>query len=520
MRHFSFLLAFLFATLLSVSAQSEMVIEPGAPGVLNTTILGDTTATGERNDSNRVYVLRGAVPYLITATLEFSGFHLHIKAEDTASKKPLLIVDSGAGALSQIFRTQGSGDLTLDGLHISGKDILGAYNSRIIRINSDDSRITVNDCLIEEAGQSGIRVQGDNPKIYITNSIWRNMGRPSNPDNGRMIDNRGVPIDTLWIDNCVVYNVTSRIYRNGSGSSIKWAKINQSTFWGSGQHGFSLDKVTALEFTNNLVFNAIFLGRSDSLQIHQNLPEYWVEIDTFIQDSTPISIHHNNFHTDQEIIDLYPLVDSSEDGEMLISVENYKLDPEAQAAVDSAGDGSTNIDEDLAFPNDPPTPTQFIMRNAADTTAGSEIPTADPWDFSDLDKDTVWSAIGTGTIDRWSAIHDFTVPDTAVSFTAGTDGQPLGAIFDGPVPITDIIVENNILFYPNPVSSKLYIQHLNGVKLKNIRVISLSGQVLKIVEDIQSDILQLELRELPAGIYLISLTDIDGNTSSRKILKQ
>ena len=91
----------------ALAQDSEMIVEPGPVGTLNEAILSDTTATGERADENRVYVLRRGVPYVLSGTLEYADYHLRIKAEDGDGTRPLLISDTGDDGLSQYFRTRG-----------------------------------------------------------------------------------------------------------------------------------------------------------------------------------------------------------------------------------------------------------------------------------------------------------------------------------------------------------------------------------------------------------------------------
>ena len=503
---FTLLLSFTFAI-----GQTNLIVEPGDVGTLNNAIFGDTTATGERIDSNRVYVLRKNFPYVISSQIRF-GFNLTIRAEDAEGKMPLLIVDSGDGTLDQIFRTSGSANLTFDGLHISAKDILGANINRVVRISSDNSVIRINNCLIEEAGQAMIRVQGDDPKIFITNSIIRNIGRPSNPDNGRVIDNRGNPIDTLCIQNNVIYNVTSRIYRPSSGSA-KHIKIDQNTIYGVGQHGFTFDAVEELILTNNLVYNNFFLGTTKDAQDTLEMANFMLEIDTFDAMVNNYVISHNNFHLDQELIDTIPEVGQYGEGDSLVSLENFVYSLSAQAAITAAGTGDTNINEELTFDNPPPFPYQFIFTERIDTAAEA---TAMPWDFSNLTKDDVWSAIGTGTIDRYSEAHDFSYSMDATSASAGTEGQPLGALTDNFTDVEDLFVANRILYYPNPTRSHLIIQNLDDLDLHQVAIYNLAGQLIQLRTNVNQSILELNVSNLVKGNYILSLIDTNGNISSRK----
>jgi len=514
---YSLLFFFSFIVLAAVAQDDNMmIVEAGPVGTLNDAINGDTTATGDRMNPDRIYVLRRGVPYVLSAQFEYEDYHLQIHAEEGDGTRPLLISDTGDDGLSQYFRTRGNASLTLDGLHISGEDILGQFVLRGIRINSDSSTIHINDCLIENIGQAGIRVQGDNSRIYITNSILRNMGRPANPDNGRMIDNRGNPIDTLWIENSLMYNVTSRYYRNGSGASIDWARINQNTFGGSGQQGFTFDDVTNLEFTNNLAMNTVFLGQTAAQQDTLEDASFVVEIDTF-ESTKNILIANNNFHLDQELIDTLPPTNAM--GDSLLSMDGFLFNAAAQAAIDASGVGDTNIDEAVEFANPAPAPVQFLLAAAQDTSAGSEIPAAMDWDFSNLEADAIYSAIGMGAISRYSDIHDYSYTGGA-SATGGTEGQALGwGVEAGTTSAKDFFVAKNILYYPNPVQGELFIQNLDNENLDRIMISDLTGKLISDIRGINSAIHNVQLGHLTKGTYLLSIIGSDGKMDTRKVVK-
>ena len=513
---YNLLFCTLFFGSLAMAQDSVMIVEPGPVGTLNVAIVGDTTETGERIDSDRIYMLRRGVPYVLSAQLEYEDYHLRIQAEKGDGNRPLIISDTGDEGLDQYFRTRGNASLTLDGLHFSGEDILGQFVNRCVRINSDSSTIRINDCLIENAGQAGIRVQGDNSRIYVTNSIFRNMGRPSNPDNGRMIDNRGNPIDTLWIENSLMYNVTSRYYRNGSGASVDWARINQNTFGGSGQQGFTFGDVKTLEFTNNIVSNTVFLGELASQQDTLEDANYVVEIDTF-DDTKSILISHNNFHLNQNLIDTLP--PNNAKGDSLVSMDQFLFGPSVQVAVDAGETGETNIDEEVSFINPSPDPIQFILAVAQDTSSGSEVPDALPWDFSNLDPDADYSAIGMGGINRYSDHHDYSYPEGAASFTAGTEGQALGWGQSVTTSTDDFFVEKNILYYPNPVKGELFIQNLDSENLERIIISDLTGKLIQDIRAINSATHRIQLGQLTKGIYLLSIVDQEGKMDTRKVVK-
>jgi hypothetical protein len=232
---------------LKAQGEHEMVIESNALGILEQTIFGDTMPTGERVDPDRVYVLRRGSPYVINEVIDVADFHLRIKAEEGDGSRPILIlnVGDGAAAVEQMFVVSSGGNMTLDGLHLAGQDIFGNYTLRNIRVNGNASRTSINDCVLDDTGQSGFRLNADSIRVFISNSIINRMGQFNSLDNGRFLDNRGHPIDSLWVTNSVIYDITSRIYRHSGSGYLHHAKFDQNTFFASGQWGLSFSAASS-----------------------------------------------------------------------------------------------------------------------------------------------------------------------------------------------------------------------------------------------------------------------------------
>ncbi|NND07730.1 MAG: T9SS type A sorting domain-containing protein [Saprospiraceae bacterium] len=514
-RIFTFLVCLFSFT--ALSAQSEMIIEPTDVGILNQTIFGDTTATGERMDPERVYVLRRGAPYLLSESMRWGGFHLRIKAEEGDGPRPLILfnVDAGGSTLAQLFRLDDGADFTISGLHITCRDILGNSVNRAIRLSGDKGTVRVDDCIIEEAGQSGFRLNADSVKLFVTNSIINRIGNPVNPNNGRFMDNRGHPIDSIWIENCVVYNLTSRFYRPGSGALLHNGIFNQNTVYNTGQQGMTLGEIDNVTITNNIIANQVFLGYDTSGV------QYQVEIDTFDAATDAITIENNNIYVEDQIVAAIPAVNSDGDSLMALT-EDALFGPTLSEALSLTASPTTNISEELAFNDPPPVPTEFINANAVDTSGADDgIDNAGPWDFSDLAPDANYSLVGAQDIDRYTEYHDFSYPESAASFTAGTAGQPLGADLSklGTDVDEDYFITDNILYYPNPVRETLFIQNLDKAELSSISIYNLAGQLLlqRKVEAINA---RFELGELPSGTYVLTVLDRVGKVSSRKLIKR
>ncbi|MDZ7721831.1 MAG: hypothetical protein U5R06_03135 [candidate division KSB1 bacterium] len=132
----------------------EVVVEPGNPGILNETIHGDTTDTGERVDAATVYVLKRDAAYLITEPIVNRDYHLHIKAEDGAGDLPRISPAVEAdGSFTQVFNTRG--DATLENLYIETISPLGGSRWGGIRFYGEGNKILVDGCHVtKERGGS------------------------------------------------------------------------------------------------------------------------------------------------------------------------------------------------------------------------------------------------------------------------------------------------------------------------------------------------------------------------------
>ncbi|MBK8504747.1 MAG: hypothetical protein IPL46_22580 [Saprospiraceae bacterium] len=392
--------------------EHKLIVESTGIGALDSVIYADTLPDGNRLDPDRVYVLRKSTKYILSYEIEWSGYDLRIKAEEGSGERPLILVDDQIGFAGHLFVLRESANLELDGLHLNGRYSDMSMALRIIRINGDCDKVTIDNCVMEEASQSIFRLNADSIKVFVTNSIFNRIGNPTDPSNGRLFDNRGHPIDMLLMYNSMAYNATSRFYRNGSDNALLINGIfDQNTFYGSGEYGHTFGKVENLTFTNNIVANPAFLGETSSST------RFGISLDTFIPGVSAVDISFNNFFIYKAFDNLLPSHRFS--GEQVYSVNGDFFDAHVTAAINYAGVGATNIMELLFFTDPPLVPAQFIVASADEF-----YDNAGAWDFADLTPFTIYSEPG---IDRYVTFHDFSYSDTTMSYTAGSQGQPLGA---------------------------------------------------------------------------------------------
>ena len=449
---------FIFTNSGSLNAQRYVDVAPGI-GTLNDAIAGDTTTTGERVDLNTIYRLQrgNEAYYLLTGSLSYD-FPVTIAAADGDGARPFLqpnVPDGGES--SRAFRPKA--DLTIRGLHVSNEDNLGGYPGRLIRASEDGITIIIDDCWLEKDDQAVIRVDNPDMTIKITNSVLSNIGLPSSPDNGRGIDDRGNNIDTVIIENCTFYNLTSRIIRD-DGGYIKYASFKNNTAVNIGQHGITFGKVGVLACQNNIFMNAGFMpvvNNSNFIvsvdSLNGSLPEITQSVD----------ISNNSFWIDTSMIEGF-----FNDTTAIITMFN----PDAEAFIAEKGTEATNFIEKVSFTDAPPFNDSIVIYSF---DPAFDIVNAPDWAEPPV------PTVGEGGNGIYHLVvpYDFSYRSTA-AYTGGVDGTPLGdpnweaGVSVGIYNRTES--GNNFNIYPNPVNgnSSLYF-NLDKNAFVNLSLYNVAG---------------------------------------------
>ncbi len=119
---------------------------------------------------------------------------------------------------------------------------------------------------------------------------------------------------------------------------------------------------------------------------------------------------------------------------------------------------------------------------------------------------TVYFGFRMGIWDDSGAGYSFEVYIDNISLVAG-----------GPTAI-DPVNKNDVSLYPNPFGRVLTIY--SQEVLSEVRILSLTGQQVVMMNHIDSKEKQLDLSNLTPGIYLVVVTDRLGNTTFTKATKQ
>ena len=472
---FGIFILFLAFMVTSANAQIRYVDVAPGPGTLTDTIKGDTLANGDRIDpENTVYRLQrgNEAYYLLDGSISNSGYPLTIVAEDGDGPRPFLqpmVVDNES---SRAFRPRG--DITLRGLHVTNMDNGGGRNTRMLRCSADDITVTLDDCWFDQDGQSFIRVDDPGQSFFITNCVISNIGVPSDPNNGRGIDDRGNDIDTVVFENCTFFNVTSRIIRD-DGGVISYAKFNNNTMVNVAQMGITFGAVDTLIVTNNISMNAGFLPKDDD--------DGWV---VFSADSVDGVAPYVVFTNNTAYMDTAQIVAYLNDTTTVTPLFNETL----ALAIAAAGNQDDNWNWNIEFTDGPPFNDSIVIYENDPAYADLDAP---DWVVPDVPA----APDGNGVY-HLDVYYDFGYAHGQAA-TGATDGGQLGdrnweaSWGTGVQPVLQEGV--SLSLYPMPVGNHATIAfELKTASMVQMEVYSLTGQ--RVAEVIQA--------EYPAGVHQIN----------------
>ncbi len=474
-------------------AQNVVKVSPGF-ATLNNAIT-DEAAKGVDIVSNTIFELKRGGVYLLNGSVQNDGFALNIRAEEGNGERPKLIPAVASGGESERpFRPRG--DLSIKGLYVTNKDELGRINLRLIRCSADNITVRIDDCTLDMDNQAAIRLDNKNISIFLTNSTISNIGLPSDPTNGRGIDDRGNDIDSLVIENCTFYNITSRILRD-DGGIINYSRINHNHFVNVGQRLVTFGEVIEAEFTNNLVINSGFYGSYPGSNYEL------IELDTLKKDlvdqgiTQTVKMNNNNFSLSEEITGLFP------DSIAITPV----YDSIAQLFADAQGTAATQLSEHVTF------------------TKGAVLPT--------YIVSVYWgNPEGTPSWDITGTPYDFEYANTFQSYTYSDAGQPLGDlrwfdmdIISGAKTILNVSDDGlSFQLYPNPATGGLNLRFkLEKAGDVEIGLYNMVGQKIRSIEKgyytAGSHTVHYDISNLNAGMYISKITSGNINNSETVIIK-
>lgn len=256
------LLAFLVCAMFSgfAFAQDVIVIDGGFQnaGLLEATINGDTTATGERANPDRIYELKAGQFYIQNAAINIDNptGTLTIRGQEGGTKPvivraPVNEVEPGTNQINC--------SLTIQNVHWQAKSTSGQLNWQNFNIKGENRHLLVENSLFEFC--NGIWFNLNNvPKgaeITVRNCYFRDLFTPNQWWASRAVQCK-VPVDKFIFENNTVTGGGLTVL--GQECLFEYSVIDHNTFINNHKYPFLNQYWKEVYFTNNLFVNANMVG--------------------------------------------------------------------------------------------------------------------------------------------------------------------------------------------------------------------------------------------------------------------
>lgn len=295
-----FLLSLLISlTMLSISfaqttsANGDTTYIPGGTlsggqnsGLMETTINSDTSASGARNNPNRVYALYEGQTYFQvapinvndpTGTLSIVG--VPDPANPSATEKPIILVVPtngnpvviNGGGVNLVY-----GSIKMDNIYYCTQEIGGTTENELFycgTANKLPQSLTINNCMFEfsnidlfdctnETGAIGGWPYG--AKFFITNSYFRNLiaGGVGQWWGARVFQCKH-PTDTLWVENCTITDGGLTFLQQNQLTDFTY--INHNTIVNNHKYWLLSPYRHNAYITNNIFLNQNWVGEDTNV---------------------------------------------------------------------------------------------------------------------------------------------------------------------------------------------------------------------------------------------------------------
>jgi hypothetical protein len=235
-----------------------VVVPTSTTGYLNTifhAVMGDTTATGERTNQNRVYeTLRGGVyiydgPAKIDATVP----DLRIVAPDGTERPPLHIKTTNPeGGLSKIFYEL-AGDFYAKNQYFCFALTNNTLDRHAFDPKSEYQTFEFENCVIEMTNWAIIANWSTGLSVKLTDCFVHNIGREASLEKGVLIDGAS-SLKELYLENNTFLNF-GMVVLNRAAAGTADMYVNHNTFVNSTNNPFGCYTQANQIVTNNLFVN-------------------------------------------------------------------------------------------------------------------------------------------------------------------------------------------------------------------------------------------------------------------------
>ena len=240
--------------------EAVIVIDGGNDngGLLETTINGDTTDTGERINPNRIYELKVGETYLQYGPIEVNNPEgtITIRGQEGGAKPVILKQPLNE---NNIETNQINSSLTMQNVQYHGMETDDHLEWKMWNIKGNNHHLLVEDCLVEHCrgiifDLNDVRTGAE---IVLRNNYFRDLNDFGQWWGGRVVECK-VPVDTFIFENNTVSGGGLTIL--GQECLFDYSVINHNTFINNHKYPFLNQHWKEVYFTNNLFVNTNMVG--------------------------------------------------------------------------------------------------------------------------------------------------------------------------------------------------------------------------------------------------------------------
>ena len=561
---FNAFLLFIIAALLSLpvktyaQASDTLVVSALPPGNLNNVIMGDTTATGQRQDPNRVYILQqtGSMDtmYFVSAIV-LNTYNVTIVGKNNpVTGKPPVVMPfySADNATPWVYwRSNKKGaNITLKNLYFLGTRADGVCaTSSIIYTLVDSVTVTLDHCVLEnfqnaESNGHPIMLKGNGNKVFVTNCEFRNLQSeiPTDPCGVWQLRNTN-NLDTAVFENNTFFCVNGGAI--GAPGYVGYIKLDHNTFFmGASGSPIKVGQLTNAEITNNIIYGWNCMG-GDSVIIASNTsnqPPALLGLDTLsnlknapynlTESERKIVVKNNVYYWPQGIFDYWKAYNDTATYDKI--VPTCWMTPRT---VGFFADKTTypnlvaenNDSLDPGFPSSLVQPTIDSLTVYLNTVWANQAALGRRWVQLASDPLNLYADVP----DNWESTKGHPVPENlrytnTALYHAGTDNLPLGDLNWFPditgvkqietIPSKFELSQN----YPNPFNPTTDIKYsITKSGFISLKVFNILGQeVATLYQGFQkagSYDFSFDASKLASGVYLYRLQS-DGLSITKKMI--
>jgi len=524
------------------------------PGNINNVIAGDTTATGTRKDTNRVYVLQqtGSVDttYFYTATINmganFNGGTLTIIGKNNPVTgmppviEPFILSDNSTPPR---FTENLEGNLSLDNLYFLGKRTDGAIKAgddRLIDGIPVGSSIRINHCVFDDftAGQGALlSYGGSGNSFYITNCEFRNIQSQAGfPTNIIFAE----AADTLQFVNNTFFAIAFGVWGN---DNLRYFQFKHNTMVGCAWMPLRIYQADSAYISDNIFYDTYAWGY-DSTSIKNggvgNEPPAVIVFDSLFQFSEPpytwteagrnIVVENNAYFWQSSIDSTIAAINDT--------TKNYIVAPAWMNSFTTSMFADKTSWPGLSASNNVNTDPGFSASIVDPMVKGLNMYTVARWNGT-ISTAPLWRQMITnpanvfGPVSKnWAQTQGYPVPEN-LKYTAnltGSDGLPLGDLNWFPE-VTGIKQTNNGIpakfmlnqNYPNPFNPTTNIKYsITKSGLVTLKIYNILGQeVATLVNQDQRPgnyVVDFNASNLASGVYMYRLESGNNAITKKMVL--